>query len=239
MWRFVGDFWRLKPSKTVSFSIFLFLFMAKFRQFGKKTKKMLISRVSDRRCSQPVPYSISQHIPFKDVGKLSPVSNFLETPLRTYLLVGTRDLRVYFSTQKKKISMLFIFSNSQISNNSRYEPSDVIGFPFSRRLIWRSKLTCLQRWARGNTKPPSQACVCLSTTTTRTWCWNISDQVRLISKPRFDHRQTVCAGRRRIQRACVSPPSRPAPGAGTFLTRCGSFQDLNRQTHRQTKWINI
>jgi hypothetical protein len=39
MWRFVGDFWRVKPSETVSFSIFLFLFLAKFRQFGKKQKK--------------------------------------------------------------------------------------------------------------------------------------------------------------------------------------------------------
>jgi hypothetical protein len=41
----------------------------------------------------------------------------------------------YFSTQKKKISVLFIFSNSQISNNSRFEPSDVTGFPFSRYSI--------------------------------------------------------------------------------------------------------
>jgi hypothetical protein len=72
----------------------------------------------------------------------------------------------YFSTQKKKISVLLIFSNSQISNNSRSEPSDVTGFPFSRRSIWRPKLTSLQCWTRGNTKPPSQACVCLSTTTT-------------------------------------------------------------------------
>jgi hypothetical protein len=41
----------------------------------------------------------------------------------------------YFSTQKKKISVLLIFSNSQISNNSRSEPSDVTGFLFSRRSI--------------------------------------------------------------------------------------------------------
>jgi hypothetical protein len=139
----------------------------------------------------------------------------------------------YFSTQKKKISVLLIFSNSQISNNSRSEPSDVTGFPFSRYSIWRPKLTCLQRWARGNTKPPSQACVCLSATTTRTWCWNISGQVRLILWPRFCHRQTICAGRRRIQQVCVSPPPRPTPGVGTFQARCGSFQDLDRQTHRQ------
>jgi hypothetical protein len=49
----------------------------------------------------------------------------------------------YFSTQKKKISVLLIFSNIQISNNSQFEPFDVTGFPFSRRSIWRPKLTCL------------------------------------------------------------------------------------------------
>jgi hypothetical protein len=139
----------------------------------------------------------------------------------------------YFSTQKKKISMLLIFSNSQIFNNSRYEPFDVTWFPFSRRSIWRPKLTFLQRWARGNTKPPSQACVWLSATTTRTWRWNISGQVRFILGPRFCHRQIVCAGRWRIQRACVSSPPRPAPGVGTFQARCDSFRDLDRQTHRQ------
>jgi hypothetical protein len=139
----------------------------------------------------------------------------------------------YFSTQKKKISVL-LTNNSQISNNSRSEPFDVIGFPFSRCSIRRPKLICLQRWARGNTKPPSQACVCLSTITTRTWRWSISGQVRFISRPRFYHKQAVCAGRRRIQRACVSPPPRPAPGAGTFQARCGSFRDLDRQTDRHT-----
>jgi hypothetical protein len=40
-----------------------------------------------------------------------------------------------FSTQKKKILVLLIFSNSQISNNSRFEPSDVTRFPFSRHSI--------------------------------------------------------------------------------------------------------
>jgi hypothetical protein len=34
------------------------------------------------------------------------------------------------------------------------------------------------------------------------------------------------AGRRRIQQACISPPPRPAPGAGTFWARCGSFRNL-------------
>jgi hypothetical protein len=127
-----------------------------------------------------------------------------------------KTITKYFSTQKKKISVLLIFSDNQISNNSRTESSDVTGFPFSRRSIWRPKLTCLQRWTRGNTKPPSQACVCLFATTTRTWRWNISGQVRLISGIRFCHKQTVYAGRRRIKRACVSPPPRPTPGAGTF-----------------------
>ncbi len=96
----------------------------------------------------------------------------------------------YFSTQKKKILVLLIFSNSQIFNNRQSEPSDVTRFPFSRCSIWRPKLTCLQHWARGNTKPPSQACVCLSTTPTRTWLWNISGQVRLISRPRQTDAQT-------------------------------------------------
>jgi hypothetical protein len=33
-------------------------------------------------------------------------------------------------------------------------------------------------------------------------------------------------GRRRIQRACVSPPPRPTPNAGTFQARCGALRDL-------------
>jgi hypothetical protein len=37
----------------------------------------------------------------------------------------------------------------------------------------------------GETEDPTS--VCLSATTTRTWCWNISGQVRLISGPRFCH----------------------------------------------------
>jgi len=32
--------------------------------------------------------------------------------------------------------------------------------------------------------------------------------------------------RQRILRACVSPPPRPAHGAGTFQARCGSFRDF-------------
>ncbi len=93
----------------------------------------------------------------------------------------------YFSTQKKKISMLLIFSTSQIFNNSRSEPSDVTGFPFSRRSIWRSKLTCSSAELARTQNP----------------------------LPKL---------------ACVSPPPRPA---GTFQARCGSFRDLDRQTHRQ------
>ncbi len=151
-----------------------------------------------------------------------------------------KTIAKYFSTQKKKISVLLIFSNSQISNNSRFEPSDVTRFPFSCRSIWRPKLTCLQRWALssrehktpfpslrvslrhhdphlalehlrpgaahfgtsflsqtdclcGETKDP--ASVCLSATTTRTWRWNISGQVRLISGPRQTDAQTAPHGR--------------------------------------------
>jgi hypothetical protein len=137
----------------------------------------------------------------------------------------------YFFTQKKKISMMLIFSNNQISNNSRFESSDVTGFPFSRRSIWRPKLTCLQCWARGNTKPPSQACVCLSATITRTWRWNILGQVRLISGPRFCHSQTVCA-RDRGSSERVSSSPRPALGARTFQVRCDSFRDLISVTNR-------
>jgi len=39
-------------------------------------------------------------------------------------------------------------------------------------------------------------------------------------------RSMAGVGRRRIQRACVFLPPRPAPGAGTFQARCGSFRDL-------------
>jgi hypothetical protein len=79
--------------------------------------------------------------------------------------------------------------------------------------------------------------VCFFATTTRTWRWNISCQVQLISGLHFCHRKTVCAGRRRIQRTCVSSPPRPALGAGTFQARCGSFQDLDRQTNRPSELI--
>jgi hypothetical protein len=145
--------------------------------------------------------------------------------------------KIFLPPKRKKISMLLIFSNSQIFNNSRSEPSDVTRFPISRRSIWRPKLTYLQRWAHKNTKPPSQACVCLSATMTHTWRWNISGQVRLIWGPCFCHRQTVCAGRRRIQRACVSPPPRPAPSAGNFKPSVAHF---GTSTDRRTdKAINI
>ncbi len=39
-------------------------------------------------------------------------------------------------------------------------------------------------WCRETEDPAS---ICLSATTTRTWRWNISGQVRLISGPRFCH----------------------------------------------------
>jgi len=53
----------------------------------KNKKKCFLTGVSERLCSQPAPHSISQHIPFKEVGKLSPLCNFLETPSLTYLLI--------------------------------------------------------------------------------------------------------------------------------------------------------
>ncbi len=112
----------------------------------------------------PVKWNCLVHI-----NKIVPKKKKKETVMKT--------TAKYFSTQKKKILVLLIFSNNQISNNSRSESSDVTGFPFSRRSIWRPKFTCLQCWARRNTKPPSQAYVCLSATMTRTWRSNISGQV--------------------------------------------------------------
>jgi hypothetical protein len=44
-------------------------------------------------------------------------------------------------------------------------------------------------------------------------------------KPPSQIDRCLC-GEMEVQRARVSPPPRPTPGAGTFQVRCGSFRDL-------------
>jgi heme/copper-type cytochrome/quinol oxidase subunit 3 len=66
--------------------------------------------VSERRCSQPAPYSISQHIPFKEVGNCPPCATSLKLPhLLTYLLI----------TSSLFLFVFFFFSFYFFKHNSR------------------------------------------------------------------------------------------------------------------------
>jgi hypothetical protein len=141
-------------------------------------------------------------------------------------------------------NQLLIFSNSQISNNSWFEPFDVTWFPFSRRSIWKLKPTSPLFCHQGT---PSVRSIIISQSEPSDETWFPFCVVRFedLNSPAYSAKR--CGGETHTNYVfhlgifrgrpvlpnplpkpcpCVSPPPRLALGVGTFQARCGSFQDL-------------
>jgi hypothetical protein len=137
---------------------------------------------------------------------------------------------------KGGINRLLIFSNSQISNNSQSEPSDVTRLPFSRRSIWRPKPTS-PFFCHQGTPPVRSININQSEPFDETkfpFCVVRSEDVNLSAySVELARTQNPLP-----KRTCVSPPPWPAPGALEHF-RPGAAHFETSTDKCIDKWISI
>jgi hypothetical protein len=119
---------------------------------------------------------------------------------------------------------MLIFSNSQNFNNSWSESSDVIGFPFSHRSIWRPKPTS-SLFCHQGTPPVRSINISRSEPSDETWFPFCAVRFEDLNLPAYS---AELAGTQNPlpERACVFSPPRLTPGVGTFQAKGRSFWNL-------------